>query len=92
MIHKKMQIVTSLQMKCALIDTVLYYCKCCYLIGYTLLAIYSSIDIEWWQGQVSRKKTNNAYLIFWNDFKEITNTSLFLLKQLDYLLAIYRKR
>ena len=27
-------------------NLLVYYCKCCNLIGYTLLAIYSSIDIE----------------------------------------------
>ena len=33
-------------------------------------------------------KQCNLLLVFRNNFEEITNTSLFLLKQLDYILAL----
>ena len=32
------------------------------------------------------------FLVFWNNFEEITNTSLFLLKQLYYLPSIFITR
>ena len=37
-------------------------------------------------------KKQCLFLVFRNNFEEITNTSLFLLKQLDYSLSISMKR
>ena len=43
------------------------------------------------QGRVFRKKLC-LFLVFRNNFEEITKTNLFVLKQLDYLLSISMKR
>ena len=40
----------------------------------------------------ARKNKQCLFLVFRNNFKEITNTSLFLQKQLDYSLSISVKR
>ena len=42
--------------------------------------------------RVFRKKKKCLFLAFRNNFEEITNTRLFLLKQLDYSLSISMKR
>ena len=82
---------TSVNILCK--NLLVYYCKCFNLIDYAILAIYSWIDgkAEFLatrrQGRVFSKKIMLIPL-FLNNFEEVTNTSLFLLKQLDYSLEI----
>ena len=53
------------------------------------------LNIEWQrvtrQGQVFRKK-QCLFVVFRSNFEELTNTNLFLLKQLDYSLSVSIKR
>ena len=74
-------------------NLVIYYCKCCNLIGYTTHYLfvnrYRVVASNATRPSFSQKKC--LFLVFWNNFEEITNTSLFLLKQLDYSLSISMK-
>ena len=76
-------------------NLLVYYWECCELTGYATRYL-SSIDIELRlitrQGRVFRQKTMLIPRFFLNEFEEMTNTSLFLLKQLDYSLSISRAK
>ena len=72
-----------------------YFCKCCNLIGYATRYIF----VDRYPGAARNATTSSffaskrcLFLIFWNNFEEIKNTSLFLLKQLDYSLNFYEAK
>ena len=72
-------------------NLLVYYYKCCNLIGYANRYLFVN------RYRVARQATffvkkQCLFLDFRNHFKERTNTSLFLLKQLDYSLEISMKR
>ena len=86
-----------------------YYCKCCNLIDYATRYLFvnryrvAASNATEFFGKEPRKaeffgKQQCLFLVFRNNFEEITNTSLFLLKhlfllkQLDYSLSISMKR
>ena len=69
---------------------IVYNCKCCNLIGYATRYLFIN------RYRVAASNATRSIFFakkqcFQNNFEEITNTSLFLLKQLDYSLSISMK-
>ena len=75
-------------------NLVVYYCKCCNLIGYATRYLFVNRYREATSNATrpSFSQKNRLFLVFRNNFEGITNTSLFLLKQFDYSLSISMKR
>ena len=75
-------------------NLVVYYCKWCTPIGYTTRYLfvngYRVAASNATRSSFSLKK-QCLFFVFRNNIKEITNTSLFLPKQLDYSLSISMK-
>ena len=73
---------------CITKNLLVYCCKCCNLIvcaaRYLFVNRYRVTASNATRPNFSQKSNTYIFLVFWNNFEEITNTSLFLLKQLDY--------
>ena len=71
-----------------------YYYKCCNLIGYANRYVFVNryrVAATYCKAEFFVKQ-QWLFLVFQNNFEEITYVSLFLLKQLDYSLSISIKR